>query len=375
VAAPVDKLIPQLQAWSRTAHGPQAQVAHIRSLGGHSGVVAARGSDPKPGTSPGAGKPMPNGMPWPVWLETYSRYLQPCQSRLLARTFKGSIRAKQVSDITCVEIASTPQRILHDKVRTPLGAEAFCVVRLQLEGGAVVAQAGREAVLEPSDLVVCSSCRPSEVLFTRSSKQLLVKVPYGHERPRLGDAELSYGAKVEGKSGAGAPISRFLQALWANIDLVSVATYPIFQVNISNLTELLLALTHSEESRPTVRHTHLRRILEHIEANLADPGLNPADIARRQGFTLRYLHKIFDVTGQTVSKYIRQRRLKRCWEDLIDPTSQHLQIGQLAMRWGFTDAAHFSHVFRNRYGQSPREFRNLMKARGDDGDFVGGRSP
>jgi AraC-like DNA-binding protein len=36
------------------------------------------------------------------------------------------------------------------------------------------------------------------------------------------------------------------------------------------------------------------------------------------------------------------------------------------MRWGFTDAAHFSRVFRNRYGQSPREFRKVMKARGDE---------
>jgi AraC-like DNA-binding protein len=97
-----------------------------------------------------------------------------------------------------------------------------------------------------------------------------------------------------------------------------------------------------------------------------DPTLNPTDIACQHGLSLRYLHKIFDVTGQSVSEYIRRRRLKPCCEDLMDPTSRHLHIGQLSMRWGFTDAAHFSHVFRGRYGQSPREFRKLMRSRADE---------
>jgi AraC-like DNA-binding protein len=46
----------------------------------------------------------------------------------------------------------------------------------------------------------------------------------------------------------------------------------------------------------------------------------------------------------------------------MDPRSRHLHIGQLSMRRGFTDVAHFSHVFRDRYGQSAREFRKLMKS-------------
>jgi len=319
-------------------------------------------------TAASPGEPSPDGMSWPAWLKYYSQFVQPCQSRLLAPSFQGSIRAKPLGGITCVEISSTSQRIFHNKMRAVPGVDPFCVVCLQLEGGAVVAQAGREAVLEPNDLVVRCSRRPSEILFAAFSKQLVFKVPYGLERPRLAQAELSYGAKIDGKCGAGAPISQFFRSLWANIDLLSVATYPIFEANISNMTELALALTADriEHCGPTVRHIHLRRIIEHIETNLADPALNPTDIARRHRFSLRYLHKIFDVTGQTVSEYIRQRRLKRCCEDLIDPTSQHLHIGQLSMRWGFTDAAHFSHVFRDRYGQSPREFRKLMKSRGDE---------
>jgi len=142
----------------------------------------------------------------------------------------------------------------------------------------------------------------------------------------------------------------------------------IFQLLHERSTELALMLTADriEQCGTTVRHVHLRRIIEYIETNLTDPTLNPTDIARQHGLSPRYLRKIFDVTGQTVSEYIRRRRLKRRCEDLIDPMSRHLHIGQLSMRWGFTDAAHFSHAFRDRYGQWPREFRKLMKSRADD---------
>jgi len=315
-----------------------------------------------------SGEPSPSRKSWPAWLKSYSQFVQPCQSRLLAPTFKGGIRVKQLGSITCVEISSTSQRIFHDKIRAAPGVDPFCVICLQLEGGTIVAQAGREAVLEPDDLVVRCSRRPSEMLFAAFSKQLVFKIPYGLERPRLAQAELSYGAKIDGKYGAGVPISQFFRSLWANIDVLSVATYPMFEANISNMTELALALTADriEHCGPTVRHIHLRRIIEHIETNLADPTLNPTDIARRHGLSLCYLHKIFDVTGQTVSEYIRRRRLKRCCEDLMDPTSRHRHIGQLSRRCGFTDAAHFSHMFGDRYGQSPREFRKLMKSRADE---------
>jgi len=120
----------------------------------------------------------------------------------------------------------------------------------------------------------------------------------------------------------------------------------MFEPSVSNMTELALALTvdRIQHRGPTVRHIHLRRIIEHIETNTADPALNRTDIALRHRLSSGYLHKIFDVIGQTVSEYVGRRRLERCGEQLMDRTSRHLHIGQLSMRCGFTDAGHFSHV-------------------------------
>lgn len=35
----------------------------------------------------------------------------------------------------------------------------------------------------------------------------------------------------------------------------------------------------------------------------------------------------------------------------------HMQISEIAFRWGFTNAAHFARAFRQRFGRSPSEAR------------------
>ena len=42
---------------------------------------------------------------------------------------------------------------------------------------------------------------------------------------------------------------------------------------------------------------------------------------------------------------------------LCDAAQAARQIGDIAFRYGFSDAARFSHAFRRRYGVSPSEYR------------------
>ncbi|MEV8610809.1 helix-turn-helix domain-containing protein [Amycolatopsis sp. NPDC051373] len=37
---------------------------------------------------------------------------------------------------------------------------------------------------------------------------------------------------------------------------------------------------------------------------------------------------------------------------------RHVPIAAIGRRWGFSDAAHFSRLFRSTYGRSPREYRH-----------------
>lgn len=99
-----------------------------------------------------------------------------------------------------------------------------------------------------------------------------------------------------------------------------------------------------------------QRLRRHIEENLPRDDLTPASIARELGVSRTQLYKHFDKVGG-VNTYIRRRRLRRGLAALCDPRHADRRIGEIAYDAGFADEAHFSRLFRQRFGMSPREAR------------------
>ncbi|GAB2818652.1 helix-turn-helix transcriptional regulator [Streptomyces daliensis] len=118
----------------------------------------------------------------------------------------------------------------------------------------------------------------------------------------------------------------------------------------------------SEALLPYVPRTLLAQIRAYIAGRLGDAELTPEVIASAHHISLRYLHKLFQQDGHTVAGWIRERRLEQCRRDLANPQLTTRPIHVIAARWGFTNAAHFSQVFRGAYGLSPRQFRQHCAA-------------
>jgi AraC-like DNA-binding protein len=93
-------------------------------------------------------------------------------------------------------------------------------------------------------------------------------------------------------------------------------------------------------------------------ARLDDPELTTATIAAAHYISPRYLQKLFEAEGSTVTDWIRRRRLDHCKRELLDPRNAGESISTIAARWGLADSSHFSRLFRATYGMSPREFRS-----------------
>ena len=72
-------------------------------------------------------------------------------------------------------------------------------------------------------------------------------------------------------------------------------------------------------------------------------------IASACGLSVRYVHKLFSSTPYSLGEWIRLQRLEAVNRGLIDPGCR-LSIGELAMRWGFSDQAQFTRSFRRHYG-------------------------
>jgi AraC-like DNA-binding protein len=109
--------------------------------------------------------------------------------------------------------------------------------------------------------------------------------------------------------------------------------------------------------RSSVQAELLLRAHAYAKAHLGDPSLAPGDIASAVHVSKRYLHKLFEDDGSTVSGWIRQRRLEGCRRDLADPLCDGETVTSIGGRWGLTNSAHLSRLFRDAYGVSPTEYR------------------
>lgn len=88
---------------------------------------------------------------------------------------------------------------------------------------------------------------------------------------------------------------------------------------------------------------HLGRVI-HLE-----------ELAAYSGYSLWHMQKIFkEVTGISLGKYIRQRRLAGA-VNLLRNSNQ--SIFDIALDFGFGSQSHFTYMFRKEYGITPFDFR------------------
>lgn len=92
-----------------------------------------------------------------------------------------------------------------------------------------------------------------------------------------------------------------------------------------------------------------------IDARLGLVSLTVPSLCAALRISRSALYRMFEADGG-VEAYIRAQRLNRVRDALLDPANQE-RIGDLAYRWGFSDASHLSRQFRESFGVTPSVFR------------------
>ncbi|WP_433320326.1 helix-turn-helix domain-containing protein [Micromonospora sp. CA-269861] len=111
---------------------------------------------------------------------------------------------------------------------------------------------------------------------------------------------------------------------------------------------------------PETRQTALRaRVVDFIDRHLDSAELSPRSVAAVHHISPRSLHRLFEAEATTVAELIRTKRLEQCRRDLANPLLRQ-PVHAIAARWGFPDRAHFSRLFRSRYGHSPQAYRTAV---------------
>lgn len=271
----------------------------------------------------------------------------------------GRVRAYEVDGLAVGDIAATAQSMSRTQRLVDDANAHYILLGMQVQGVGGITQGDRQIRLDPGDCVVLESRRGFELDFTESFNLWVFAFPQHLVRLGEQDQRRLAAQRVNGRNGLAAVSRRALLDLARNADELSRSQSAGALALANDLLVALLSepLAESRQLAGSLQRTLPLRIKDHIERNLADPGLDPARVADAFGISTRYLHKLFRPERETVAHYIRDLRLERVRLRLLDSCFADRPISALAFDAGFGDLSGFNRAFKATYGVSPRELR------------------
>lgn len=285
--------------------------------------------------------------------ELECRYTAPdqCHTRALAARFKDSL-------VSLVDTAPVIfNRTHHASARSEHGTFK---IMWQIAGNSCIQQNGREAMLIPGTWSVYDSTRPYSVnVLDPDSRFMVLFLPqteayaWGSAIPRL------LGTALSGKGTAEVALSAVGRLLDEQFSLDS-AGQVVLQDSVVALMAAAMRQTGSPDLPAPSRVASVRKleqIREFILDHFSEPDLSAERIAQAFSMSRRSLYYLFDQVGETPHVYILSLRLDAARKSLGNAREAGKTITQLAYEFGFSDAAHLSRAFHERFGMTPSGWR------------------
>lgn len=247
-----------------------------------------------------------------------------------------------------VHVRGTPQVVCRTDEQIDTDALAHIILMFHHLGYATLVHQGRSVHLSPGAVVAMDTRSPYQLVFHGPFEQRIFRFP----------AQMVCGERSSDSFAATLlPSGYASQVLLAGLNyaesapsLPNGAEKPL--IDLARLA--LLQNFNLSEQTPAQR---LNSVRSYIDAHLDDPVLSSSNVARALGLSLRSMQKLFAQENDQASAYILRQRLHRVQEQLAAPELRHLSIWHIAARWGFNDASHFSRLFKQHVGMTPRSYR------------------
>ncbi|WP_405617049.1 helix-turn-helix domain-containing protein [Streptomyces sp. NBC_01511] len=238
--------------------------------------------------------------------------------------------------------------------------EPAVFVGLQVTGTSLVVQNGRQCLLEPGTFAVYESTVPYTLLFDEGVDQHFFRFP----RAALALPERLLRDIAAVPLGSDNPIARLAFSYFSQLAVSEEMHQGVHAAAVVEPSvELLRAVLTSQHgdadlARGPAEATLGLRITRYIRAHLADPDLSAARIAAAHDISVRHLYAVLSRSGISLGDWIRTHRLAECRRELAGVNGRLRTIAAVGRNWGFADATHFSKVFKQAYGISPRAWRD-----------------
>lgn len=221
-----------------------------------------------------------------------------------------------------------------------------------LRGSYRLEQDTRSVELRPGNITLYDVRRPHSIDCRAQFSKLIFKVPGDAVRARIPLVERLTARRIPTNAGAGAVAASCLRGLLHNAP--EMTTQEAARLGDCMLDLLAVAVGAGSDSASGTggkRYASLRKLQASVETHLHDGGLDAPRFAAMAGMSVRYANELLAGEGTSLMRYVWERRLERARETLS--ASPQITIAELASRWGFKSAAHFSRAFSARFGRAP----------------------
>jgi AraC-like DNA-binding protein len=268
--------------------------------------------------------------------------------------YKGFIREAKFGDVVMTDILLSEQRIRRNAQHISQLDKDCYYLQLIHRGNLNVVQRGETHASNPARGAIFCATEQYELQCLGEVRSFYLEIPRDEFAQRFPREQVPVSSVINSTKGLGRITTEFCAALASE----GAALWHDARAHLGSQLMDMLALTllSADGDMPSadssVQKARLRSVQLWIEAHLGDPGLSLEKIAGANGMSLRYLHMIFTHCDMSASEWIWNRRLQRSYDEIAKRDGR--SITSIAFDLGFNSSAHFSTMFRRKYGVSPR---------------------
>ena len=294
---------------------------------------------------------------WETWRsQLWSRFVR-LESSSSDEDFFGHVSAAVPGSNRLSTVHSTTQITERTQANLRRDPHDDMLFAFQIEGHGFIEQDGRQARLDPGDFGCYMTDRPYRLAFDSPFRQVILRLPRHRLADHLPCLSQETARRFDGKAKAGLNAAGFIRQMTEQGG--SLTDADLAGMDTVTAQMLATAIRQRTEMQGDAQTSRLERVKRCLRDQLRDPDLDFAHVAAAEGMSLRTLQRLFQLDGVSPSQWVAEQRLKQVAQILRDPAQAKRSITDVALSCGFGDLSHFSRTFRQRYGTSARNWRNL----------------
>ncbi|WAC74618.1 helix-turn-helix domain-containing protein [Roseateles sp. SL47] len=280
-----------------------------------------------------------------------------CES-LDAAPFSGFIETSSLGGSVLSRLMSSPNRLRRTPPSGTDDPSRPWMLCLQRQGISHFRQSGIGGTLHPGDWCVLDTRVSFEWWSPGKSEQLVLLPSLAADHDLHHKIEQGVGRRFDGRSGVARIVCTMVNEAINQVAWMDDQRRGVVAEALSALAWQAMEEQMQSPLPQVLRDAQSARVKAYIEERLPDADLSVESIARGCGLSMRSLQRIFaDDPEGPVSAFIWRRRVERCAVSLRDSKNAGRSITDIAMSWGFANSSHFSRLFRETFGLTPRVFR------------------